>query len=155
MRRQDKEITDNRIIQEILEKSAICRLGLVDKDEAYIVPTNYAYENGLIYIHSAPAGRKIDLIKRNNRITFEIEYSCEIIRSEIPCNWTTVYRSVMGKGTIFLENDPESKKRGLDLIMLKYGAAMELNYDESLLSRMIILKLRIDSITGKQSGNWQ
>ena len=155
MRKQDKEITEKGIIQEILEKSEICRLGLVDNTEAYIVPTNYAYENGIIYIHSAPSGRKIELIKRNNRVSFEIEYSSEIIKSEIPCKWTTRYRSVMGKGTIVTENNPESKKKGLDLIMIKYGAEMELNYKEKELSGMIILKLTIDSAIGKQSGNWQ
>jgi nitroimidazol reductase NimA-like FMN-containing flavoprotein (pyridoxamine 5'-phosphate oxidase superfamily) len=154
MRRQDKEIKDQGLIQEILIKSEVCRLGLVDNDEVYIVPVNYAYENGLIYIHSAPNSRKIEIIKKNNRVSFEIEFSSEIIKNEIPCKWTAKYRSIMGKGIVVIENDIESKKRGLNLIMIKYGADMELNYDESALSRMILLKLKIDSITGKQSGNW-
>jgi nitroimidazol reductase NimA-like FMN-containing flavoprotein (pyridoxamine 5'-phosphate oxidase superfamily) len=155
MRRQDKEITDNGLIQEILAKSEICRLGLVDHGEAYIVPVNYAHDNGLIYMHSAPNGRKIELLKRNNQVSFEIEYASEIIRDEVPCKWSAKYRSVMGKGFISLENDVALKKRGLDLIMKKYGAVMELNYDESILSRMILLVLKIQSITGKQSGNWK
>jgi len=154
MRRQDKEITDSGLIQEILAKSEICRLGLVENDEAYIVPVNYAYDNGLIYIHSAPDGRKIEMIKRNNRVSFEIEFAGEIIKDKVPCNWSAKYRSVMGKGSIIIENDSELKKRGLDLILRKYGADMQLNYDKSILSRMVMLILKIDSITGKQSGNW-
>jgi len=154
MRRQDKEITDNGLIREVLVKSEICRLGLVENDEAYIVPVNYAYDNGLIYIHSAPDGRKIEMIKRNNRVSFEIEFTGEIIKDKVPCNWSAKYRSVMGKGSIVIENDSELKKRGLDLILLKYGADMQLNYDKSVLSRMVLLILKIDSITGKQSGNW-
>jgi hypothetical protein len=47
-----------------------------------------------------------------------------------------------------------AKKHGLDLIMRKYGASMELNYDEKILARMMILKLTIESYTGKQSGEW-
>jgi len=152
MRRQDKEIKDNNLIQEILQKSGICRLGFVDNGEAYIVPVNYAYENGIIYIHSAPHGKKMDILKRNTRVSFEIEYSNEIIKDKVPCNWTARYRSVMGRGNITIEKDAPLKKRGLDMIMIKYGAGMELTYDESLLSRMVLLKLKIDSITGKQSG---
>ena len=61
----------------------------------------------------------------------------------------------MGKGTITIETDDTSKKHGLDLIMRKYGADMNLNYESGPLSRMIILQLKIDSLTGKQSGNWE
>ena len=60
----------------------------------------------------------------------------------------------MGRGTITIDNDPSIKKKGLDLIMRKYGAEMELNYEEKTLARMTLLILKIDSITGKQSGNW-
>lgn len=154
MRKKEKEIRNDSLIREILEKSDVCRLGLVDNDEAYIVPVNYACKDEFIYIHSAPAGRKIELIKRNNRASFEIEFSSEIIKSDIPCRWTTRYRSVMGRGTIIIENDPESKKKGLDLIMQKYGAGKDLRYNEADLSKMIILKLKIESVTGKQSGKW-
>ena len=154
MRRLDKEITDEKVMDEILLRSDICRLGLVDNDEAYIVPVNYAYENDIIYIHSAHAGKKMELMKQNNKVSFEIELHHEIVKSNIPCGWTAKYRSIMGKGTITIDNDPVAKKKGLDLIMRKYGADMELNYEENSLARMTILMLKIESITGKQSGNW-
>lgn len=154
MRRQEKEITDSSIIREILAKSEICRLGFVDNEEAYIVPVNYAYEDGIIYIHSATGGRKVDLIKRNSRVSFEIEYSNEIIKAGTPCEWSARYRSIMGKGNIIIEEDPVLKKKGLDLIVTRYGSNIELNYDESLFSRTILLILKIESITGKQSGIW-
>ena len=112
MRRQEKEITDNQVIQKILSGSDVCRLGLVDNGEAYIVPVNYAYDNGTIYIHSAPEGRKIELIRQNNLVTFETELPAEILRDHIPCNWSARYRSVMGKGIISILSDTESKKEG-------------------------------------------
>ena len=61
MRRLDKEIKDSDVIQEILQNSEICRLGLVDGNEAYIVPVNYGYKDGVIYMHSAPNGRKMEI----------------------------------------------------------------------------------------------
>jgi nitroimidazol reductase NimA-like FMN-containing flavoprotein (pyridoxamine 5'-phosphate oxidase superfamily) len=128
---------------------------LVGNGEVYIVPVNYAYDNGTIYIHSAPQGRKIELLRQNNLITFEMELPAQIIRDNIPCNWSAKYKSVMGKGIISMRSDKETKRRGLDLIMKKYGADAELNYNESSLSGMIILELRITSVTGKQSGDWR
>lgn len=152
MRRTDKEILDKEIISQILEKSQICRLGLVENNEAYIVPVNYAYHDGIIYIHSAPEGRKIRLIRECNLVSFETELYLEIIKKDIPCQWSANYRSVMGKGIITIENDPKAKKHGMDLIMKKYGAETEPDYEESSLSRMVLLKLEIISVTGKQSG---
>jgi uncharacterized protein len=154
MRRKDKEITDNTIIQEILVKSNICRLGLVDNGEAYIVPVNYAYENGIIYFHSALSGRKIEIFKKNNVVSFEIEFTGEIIKNSIPCEWSAKYRSVMGRGSVSFENDLIAKKKGLDLIMQKYGVESPLIYDQSALSKMVIIMLKIDSLTCKQSGTW-
>lgn len=154
MRRQDKEIKDRKVIDSILSDSRICRLGLVDDGEAYIVPMNYAYDDGIIYIHSAPHGRKMNIIRKNNLVSFEITATEEIIMNEVPCEWSAKYRSVMGTGTILIENNPDLKKAGLDLIMRKYGASGELRYDEGSVSRMVLLKLSIGTVTGKQSGDW-
>lgn len=154
MRRNDKEISDAATIESILISAEICRLGLVDDGEAYIVPLNFAYNNGSIYFHSAPAGRKIDLVKLNNKVTFELDLPPEIVSNDIACEWSAKYRSLMGRGRVLIIDEPGEKKWCLDLIMRKYGATGSLAYNSSVLSRMIVLKLEIDSITGKQSGTW-
>jgi len=155
MRRQDKEITDKKIIVEILEMSQICRLGLVENGEAYIVPTNFAYDDGIIYIHSAAEGRKIDIIRRDNRVSFEMESSGEVVKGETPCKWGMKYRSIMGRGFITIHDDIELKTKGLNLIMKKYGGSPDMGYDESSISRVVLLKLKIESVTAKQSGIWE
>ena len=110
MRRIDKEITDENVINDMMTKSRICRLGFVDNGEAYIVPVNFAYSEGVIYVHSAHSGKKMDILKQNNRVSFEIEYYTEIIEGERPCDWTVKYRSAMGKGSVIIENDATAKK---------------------------------------------
>ncbi|HEX3006413.1 MAG TPA: pyridoxamine 5'-phosphate oxidase family protein [Bacteroidales bacterium] len=156
MRRKDKEITDKAIIHSILTKAEICRLGLVEDGEAYIVPVNFAYNENSIFIHSARQGRKMDIIRQSNRVSFEIESHASIVPGPLACNWTTKYRSVMGKGTIGIVLEPEKIKEALDLIMIKYGWNNTVTvYDQALLSRICILKLNIDSMSGKQSGDWE
>ena len=154
MRRTDKEITDQRIIEEILTGSQICRLGLVENGEAYIVPVNYAYSEGYIYAHSASEGRKVEILKRNPVITFEIEYMTEVMKGDIPCKSGAKYRSVMGKGTVEICRDREMKKHGFNLLIKKYGIEISSGYDETALASAVLLKLKIESVSGKQSGTW-
>ncbi len=152
MRRKEKEITDKALLEEILERSQVCRLGIVDGDEAYIVPVSYAWHEGIIYIHSAPEGRKMDLLRKNGRVSFEIELESRVVRDAVPCRWTTRYRSVMGTGTITIHEEEAEKKAGLDLIMHKYGYHGRPRYSKKDLAGMVLLKLKIETLTGKQAG---
>jgi uncharacterized protein len=154
MRRKEKKIMDISLIEEILTKAEICRIAMVDGDEPYIVPLNFGYDDGFIYAHSAPTGRKIDILKTNNRVCFQVDYSSEVIKKDEPCKWTEKYRSVIGYGRVEIITDTEYKKEGLDIIMQKYGFQGVAKYDEKSLSRMVLLKLDIEDVVGKQSGDW-
>jgi uncharacterized protein len=154
MRRKDKEIRDRNIIEQLLTGSDICRIAMIDGNRPYIVPLNYGYDGSALYFHSASAGKKIDILKLNNRVCFEIEYHNEIIRDEIPCEWTAKYRSLIGYGRIEFIADFEEKKKGLDVIMTHYGKTGINTYKDNNIENIIILKLNIDEISGKQSGNW-
>lgn len=155
MRRKDKQIHDKLIINEILTKSHVCRIGFSVDNQPYIVPVNYGYADNNIFIHSAPEGKKIELIKRNNNICFEIELDSRVISNEIACNWTTKYRSIIGYGRVSVITDKSEKIKGLDLIMSKYGATGENKYQDKSLERIVILRIDIEDITAKQSGPWQ
>ena len=155
MRRNDKKITDPEVIEEILHQSQVCRIALHDGEYPYIVPFNYGYHDRTLYFHSAASGKKINLIQKNNKACFEIEYDCQIIQHEEACKWTAKYRSVIGFGKIEFITDPEEKKKGLDKIMLHYGRSAVNVYNEKNVEDIVILKLTIDKLTGKQSGNWE
>jgi hypothetical protein len=114
---------------------------------------NYGYSEGKLYFHSAAQGRKINLLRTNNKVSFEIEYANEIIKGDKPCNWTSKYRSLMGTGFIEIIDDLQGIRNGLDIIMTHHGSSRN-NYDEKYLSRIVILRLNIEKLTGKQSGEW-
>jgi uncharacterized protein len=154
MRRKDKEIKDGQVIKEILEKSELCRIAVMDQEYPYIVPLYYGFKDQRLYFHSAPQGKKIELLKKNNRVCFEIEYAHEIIKGTQPCAWTSRYRSVIGYGTIEIIDDKESIKEGMEIIMAHYGSTQNL-FDEKVMQRMVVLKLSIKELEGKQSGDWR
>lgn len=154
MRRNDKEIRNRDTIDLLLSGSDICRIAMIDGDSPYIVPLNYGYTGNALYFHSAKSGRKIDILKRNSRVCFEIEYYHEITRNEIPCEWSAKYRSLIGYGTIDFITNHEEKKKGLDVIMAHYGKSGANMYKDNNIENIVILKLNIEEISGKQSGNW-
>ncbi len=154
MRRKEKEVTHDRIIKAVFATAQVCRIAMVDNGEPYIVPLNFGYRDHALYIHSAAAGRKIDILKRNATVCFELESTSEIIKHAEPCHWGTKSRSVIGYGRVEIVTDPKEKERGLDIIMAHYGKTDQNVFDQRQLRAVVILKIRISSVTCKQLGDW-
>jgi nitroimidazol reductase NimA-like FMN-containing flavoprotein (pyridoxamine 5'-phosphate oxidase superfamily) len=154
MRRSEREVADKAIIEKILCQASICRLGFAFDNVPYIVPVNYGYRENKIYIHSAPKGEKIDLIKKCKTVCFEIELASEVLKDKLACNWTSRYRSIIGYGTIKIITDKAEKTRGMDIIMAQHGGPEKNEYNASF-ERMVILELEIERLTAKQAGEWK
>lgn len=152
MRRSEKEITDRGEILGILESAKICRIALCDGSTPYIVPVNFGYCDNALYIHSAPAGKKIDILKKNNAVCFEVETGVRVVTAETACGWTTRYTSIVGYGRADILEDRESKIEALDVLMRRHSGRDGWNYAEDKLRRMVVIKVSIDSISGKRSG---
>jgi nitroimidazol reductase NimA-like FMN-containing flavoprotein (pyridoxamine 5'-phosphate oxidase superfamily) len=152
MRRRDKEIRDIKAIEDIIARSTVCRLALADGDRPYVVPLNFGHQDKKIYFHSAPIGRKIDIIKKNNKVCVLFDVDQEIdTRGEKACKWSTRYRSVIGFGTAEIITNDTEKINGLDVIMNQYAAG-PFEYSAKAVSECVIIKVDIDYFTGKSSG---
>lgn len=155
MRKINQEITDKTIIEEILSQSKICRIAMVDEGQAYLLPFNYGYKNNCIYIHSANSGKKLDVLRANPQVCFEMEQQAELVKSEKACNWATIYRSVVGYGKVEILTDFTEKQRALEIIMAHNGAPELIDFEARQVESIFILKLPIEKFTAKQSGNWE
>ena len=154
MRRNERKITDQEIINKILSESLICRIALFDDDFPYIVPMNFGFKDNALYFHCAIEGKKIDLIQKNNKVGFEIEAEHEILKFEQSCKWTTKYRSIIGTGEIEILRDFEEKTKGLDILMQQHGK-FDNSYKPKQVENILILKLNISSLSVKQAGDWE
>ena len=152
MRRKDKEIKDPEIIRDILEGNTVCRIALSYKDEPYVIPMNYGYNGKNIYLHCAPEGRKMDILKKNNRICFEITDSIKLKSAEKACNFSTLYRSVIGFGSAAEVFEPDEKITGLEIIMQQQTGRNGWNFTGNDIKNIAVLKIEIDSISGKGNG---
>ncbi len=154
MRRKDRELTNIADIEAVLQKAFVCHLGLADAGQPYVVPMNYGYEDGHIYLHGADEGRKIDILKKNNKVCFEMEtFQSEIIKGgDQPCDWGTAFRSVIGFGTAELLQSNEEKSRGLNII-LKAHDDRSFSFPEEMLNMTAVIDITIKEMTGKAAND--
>jgi hypothetical protein len=150
MRRSEREITAPVEIEAILKRAKICSLGINDDGMAYVVPVNYGYDAGSLYIHSAKEGRKIDILRRDNRVAFAIHTDAELVEADKNCGWGMKYRSVMGLGKASLLSGPEEKEKALGIIMQQHGSSSA-EFDPAQVEKILIIKVEIGSITGKKA----
>ncbi len=150
MRRKEREIKDLTEIEQILKDSKILRLALVDGDKPYVVPMNFGYKDRALYLHSAPEGRKIDLIKKNPNVCFEVDEVVHFRKAKLACDWGVAYKSVIGSGKAVLLHTPDEKRQAFDIIMAQYSDR-EFEYSHSMLEKTIAIKIEIEKMTGKKS----
>ena len=151
MRRKEKEITDKSEIEAILEEALIIRIGLSYEDAPYVIPVCFGYKYGCLYIHSAREGKKLDILRQNNRICFEASVDVELVKAEVACNLTMRFKSVIGYGRAYFVDDRESKTAALDIIAQHYWRTPGSTYNEFIVDKTTVIKIEIESMTGKIS----
>lgn len=149
MRRTDREIRDPEAIESVIRDADVCRLAFSEEGIPYLVPLCFGYRKGVLYFHSALEGLKLDLIKRNPKVCFEMDMDHVLVRTADRC--TMHYRSVIGFGKAALVEDAVEKQEALDLIMHHYHQE-PFAYSVATLERTAIIRVEIDEMTGKANG---
>ena len=145
MTKRERQVTDEKQILDILESGKVLHLGLAVDNEPYVVPMNYGYtfEDGkmVMYLHSAVRGKKLDMIRANPKVFFEICCDMMPFEGKLPCQYGMVYSSVMGKGTATIVEDVEEKMKAMTILM-KTQTGKDFSFNERLVS--IVTVIRID-----------
>jgi hypothetical protein len=151
MRRKDREISDRTEIDSIIRSANLMRIALVDGDVPFLIPVFYAYEGSALYFHSAQAGTKMEILKRNNNVCFEISIDNGFIESEEACDFEAKHRTVIGVGKAQFVEDVLEKIKALDLIVAHFSDK-KFEYPEANLKRTAVIRIDIESIKGKKHG---
>ena len=151
--RREREVTDPDEIIQILDKCMILHLGLVDGDEPYVVPLNYGYtmEDGklTLYMHGAKTGHKLDLIRANPKVFFEMDCDVHPFEGNHACQYGTTYASVMGRGVAHIIEDVEEKIKALNIFM-KTQTGKDFEFNEKLVGVVSIIKVDVLDYTAKR-----
>ena len=155
MHRAEREISDPADLEEILREARILFIALRDEPAPYVLPVCFSHERGTLYVHSAMAGTKIDLIAAHPIVGFSACTELKVVPGPTACDFTSTARSVVGTGRARIVTDAEERVRGLDAIMRHYaeGPGTEKPvYKPGSLARTCVIAIRIDTLRGKQTG---
>ena len=154
MRRNDREVKDINEIEEIIRLCKTCHAAMVDDGKPYVVPLSYGYrilDNTVLelYFHSAYEGRKIDILKRNNRVCFEMMYEGKPVNADTPCNSGYYYASVIGNGEVVFITDAAGKCEALSMLC-KHQIGKETVFTDDQTKNVCIFKITSTEFTGKK-----
>ena len=154
MKRKDKEIIDKKVIVSIIKRASICRVAMCWQDEPYILPMNFGYSENCLYLHSAREGRKLNILQHNDQVCVEFDVDVEFVPFQKVCKTSMKYKSVLIFGKAVILKDITEKRNALDIIMQHYyqhDSQSIFHYPEDVLEKTIIIKVKIEKMTGKES----
>jgi len=136
----------------LLLRASEGRLATCENEQPYITPVNFVYDDYSIFIHTGFKGRKLDNIKCNPNVCFEVSEPGKIIPAEKACKFSFNYVSVLVFGKAFTVDNAEEKLAAINLLMVKY--ASDATSFEDLTSRDVsgvnVVQIKISEITGKK-----
>ena len=152
MTRRERQVTDPHWIKAILDKAKVVHLGLAVDNEPYVVPMNYGYtyenEKLVLFLHSAHRGKKLDMLRANPKVFFEIDCDQESFEGVKPCQYGMVYSSVMGRGVASFVTDVEEKKQAM-MALMKTQTGKDFEFNERLVSIVAVIRIDVEEYTAK------
>ena len=152
------EIKSKERIIEFLSSQQTGRISSIDENGfPQIIPMNFVFINDAVYIHSHIRGEKLDNIRRNQKVGFEVDKSLEFLPSYFsdPTDASladTLYISVVMKGNASVVSDKEEKTNALNGLMKKYqpeGGYESIKPDMDVLKEVEVIKIIPESLRGK------
>lgn len=146
--------TDIEVIEGIIRKCDLCFVGVVDQNNMpYVLPMNFGYQDKVIYLHSAPEGRIIDILNNNNNIcvTFSADNELVFQHPEVACSYRMKSKSVIAMGKVEFVEDMDAKREALNILMKTY-IEKEFKYSDPAVRNVKIWKIPVDSISCKEFG---
>jgi nitroimidazol reductase NimA-like FMN-containing flavoprotein (pyridoxamine 5'-phosphate oxidase superfamily) len=149
-----RTISDHNEIEAIILKCQWCHVAMVDPDGfPYLLPMNFGFSNGTIYLHGAHHGKKIETLLNNPNvcINFSTDHLLRYQSEEVACSWSMKYRSVLCYGQVEFITDPDAKVKALDIIMGQY-ASREFKYNPPSLREVNVFVVVVKKFEGRAFG---
>ena len=153
MRKSDREIKSKEEIIDIIKRCDVIRLAFNNGDYPYILPLNFGFEvkndKVIFYLHSALEGTKVDIMKKDNRASFEMDTKHELQYYEEKGYCTMSYESIIGRGRIRILSE-EEKMNALKKLMGHYHKSEDTYFNPAAISRTLVYSLEVEEMTAKR-----
>ena len=142
-------IHDKSAIESVIRSCRTCFLGLSDENnQPYVVPMNFGYSDGFIYLHSAKEGRKWQLMKSNPKacVTFCLGDELAWQDEHIACSWRVKSKTVIAEGILEFVDDFEEKKNILKIFMAQYSDR-EFEFGAPAVRNVGVIRMKIEVLS--------
>ena len=124
----------------LLRRGRVARLGCIVDGDPYIVPVNYFFEDGCVYVHSLH-GQKIAALRAHPRACLQVDEIEDI------CQW----RSVLASGAYQELSNPEERARVLNEIFKRFPMLTPIEAaiaQDAAPLQIIVFRIKIEKISG-------
>lgn len=147
-------IEDRQQIESIILRCDTCFVGITDfNGNPYVIPMNFGYADGTIYLHSAPEGDKIEMLERNNNvcITFSAGHKLVFQHEKMACSYSMRSDSALCHGKVSFIEDLDEKRCALNIIMRHY-TDKDFGYSDPSVRNVKVWEVKVEQMTGKALG---
>ena len=147
-------ITDLKEKEDIISQCNVCYVGMIEEDGSpYVIPFNFGYADGEIILHSAPQGKHLNLLARDNRIsvTFSNEHKLVFQHPDVACSYSMLSKSVLCKGRVSFNEDLDEKEEKLNILMKNY-TDRPFKYSKPALANVKVWCIKVEEMTSKAFG---
>lgn len=146
---------DPKRVHDVISRCEVCYMGMTDEQGLpYVLPFNFGFDEGVIYLHSAGTGKKIDILRKKPDvcIAFSTDHQLRFVNEGVACSYGMKFRSVLAYGKVTFVEDPEEKQRILNIIMKHYTGRDDFAYNMPAVVDVAVFRVDVSEFTGKESG---
>lgn len=149
---KDREILNISEIEDIINQTEVCYLAMSLKDEPYVLPFNFLYDDGIVYLHSGPDGKKIDILNQNPKVSIAFCPKHELFfrHENVACSYSMKYQSAIVQGEVEFIEEFEDKIQILNKIMKKYTGRDDFKFNTPAVNNVKVYKVKPLEIKGKR-----
>ncbi len=140
--------------EEIIAQCKICYVGFADTDGTpYVLPMNFGYNDGNIYLHSGPEGSHLEILKRNNKlcITFCTGDKLVYQHADVACSYSMRSDSVICRGSVVFIDDIDEKAKAMNT-MMSHFTDKPFTYSLPAITNVKVWKIEVESFNTKSFG---
>ncbi len=151
MRKADRRIDDPALLEDILRRGQVLHLAMCQGGQPYLLPLSYGFRPGRIYLHTGRSGLKLEYLRANPKVCFEVSVDVKIVPGALACAFNCHYLCVLGFGRAVEVTDQEERRLGLLAVTQQYAGPGDHQLKPESLARACVLRIDIEELSGKRN----
>jgi nitroimidazol reductase NimA-like FMN-containing flavoprotein (pyridoxamine 5'-phosphate oxidase superfamily) len=110
----DRGKYDRETVHAILDQGFLCHVGFIVEGQPFVIPTNYARVDEILYLHGSSASRMLKTLSGGVNVCVTVTHVDGLVLARSAFHHSVNYRSVVALGVAHLIEDAEEKMLALE-----------------------------------------